>query len=50
MEKPLSEVLSSFVGKEDELIPILQKVQYESGYLSEEAMHKIAEFTGVPES
>ena len=42
--------LSSFEGEEHELIPILQKVQAEIGYLPPEAMAEIAEFTGVPES
>jgi len=50
MEKDLSEVLSSYEGKRDELIPILQQVQEEFGYLPEEAMLGIARFTGVPES
>ena len=43
-------VFSSFQGRRDELIPILQKVQEEFGYLSSEAMLAIARFTGVPES
>ena len=43
-------VLSSFAGKEHELIPILQRVQAELGYLPGEAMAEIARFTGVPES
>jgi NADH-quinone oxidoreductase subunit E len=42
--------LSSFDGKHDELIPILQKVQDELGFLPEEAMRRIAQFTGTPES
>ena len=46
----LDAVLSSFEGKRDELIPILQRVQGEFGYLSTEAMLGIARFTGVPES
>ena len=46
----LDAVLSSFEGKRDELIPILQQVQEEFGYLSTEAMLGIARFTGVPES
>ena len=50
MEKSLNEFFSSFDGKKEELIPILQRVQGELGYLPEEAMLKIAEFTSVPES
>lgn len=50
MEEPLNTILSSFAGKPDELIPILQQVQLEYGYLPESVMSEIAEFTGVPGS
>ncbi len=50
MEECLNEVLSSFKGEQDELIPILQQVQLEYGYIPEDAMLKIARFTGAPES
>ncbi|MFC1539374.1 NADH-quinone oxidoreductase subunit NuoE [Candidatus Latescibacterota bacterium] len=50
MEKSLSAILSSFAGGPDELIPILQKVQHEFGYLSDSAMAEISEYTGVPAS
>ncbi|MHC5057072.1 MAG: NADH-quinone oxidoreductase subunit NuoE [Planctomycetota bacterium] len=43
-------ILASFEGEEHELIPILQKVQAELGYLPGSAMTEIARFTGVPES
>ena len=43
-------VFSSFEGGRHELIPILQKVQDELGYLPAHAMKEIAEFTGIPES
>jgi len=43
-------ILSSFEGKESELIPILQQVEAEFNCLRDEAMHAIAQFTGVPES
>jgi NADH-quinone oxidoreductase subunit E len=46
----LDAVFSSFEGKRDELIPILQAVQERFGYLSREAMFEVARFTGVPES
>jgi len=46
----LSDVFSSFQGREDELIPILQAVQGQFGYLSEESMLAVARFTGVPDS
>ena len=50
MEKQLYMILSSFKGKKDELIPILQRVQEEIGCLPEQLMLEIARFTGVPES
>jgi len=50
MKKRLSQILSSYKGKKQDLIPILQKVQSEFGYLPEKAMVGIAKFTGVPES
>ncbi len=50
MEEQLNGLLSSYKGKKEELIPILQRVQAELGYLPEEAMLEIARFTGVPES
>ena len=46
----LGDVFSSYEGREDELIPILQAVQQQFGYLSEEAMLAVARFTRVPES
>ena len=46
----LESVFSAYRGSEDELIPILQDVQAELGYLPEDAMLAISRFTGVPES
>lgn len=46
----LDDILSSFEGRQDELIPILQKVQSEFGYLSDDAMFEIGRFAHVPES
>lgn len=46
----VSEILRSYQGKEEELIPILQQVQLEYGYLPEIAMQKIARFLHMPES
>jgi len=46
----LNEILSSYEGREDELIPILQQVQQVFGYLPEPAMRKIAKFLKLPES
>ena len=50
MEERLSLIFSSYQGKREEIIPILQQAQEEFGYLSEDAMLAIAGFTGVPES
>ena len=50
MEEQLNAILSSFEGKKHELIPVLQRVQQEFGYLREDAMREIARFVGVPES
>jgi NADH-quinone oxidoreductase subunit E len=50
MDQSLDAIFSSYQGKEDELIPVLQRVQGEFGYLSDDAMLAIARFTGVPES
>jgi NADH-quinone oxidoreductase subunit E len=49
MEQRLTEVVPSRAGKGD-LIPILQRIQAEFGYLPEEAMIKVAESTGLTES
>ena len=46
MGERLNSILSSYEAKRDELIPILQQVQEEFGYLSEQAMFKVAQFTG----
>ncbi|NQU23255.1 MAG: NADH-quinone oxidoreductase subunit NuoE [Candidatus Nealsonbacteria bacterium] len=50
MQERLDAVFASFEGKESELIPVLQQVQGEFGYLSEEAMRAIGRFLRVPES
>jgi len=50
VEERLNEILSSYQGKEDELIPVLQQVQQVFGYLPEPAMKKIAKFLKLPES
>ena len=49
-EKQLKEILSSYQGKKEELIPILQQVQQAFGYLPEPIMKKIAKFLQLPES
>jgi NADH-quinone oxidoreductase subunit E len=46
----LNVILSSYQGKEEELIPILQQAQQVFGYLPELVMKKIAKFLRLPES
>jgi NADH-quinone oxidoreductase subunit E len=48
--KCLNDILSSYEGKKEELIPILQQVQRTFGYLPEPIMKKIAKFVQLPES
>jgi NADH-quinone oxidoreductase subunit E len=50
VDERLRPVLSGFSGKQEELIPILQKVQEDLGYIPKELMIDIARFTRVPES
>ncbi len=45
----LDKLLATFKGEKAELIPILQRVQQEFGYLSEDAMRRIAHFLKAPE-
>lgn len=49
-EELLEQILASYKGERNELVPILQEVQENLGYLPEEAMQDIARFVGVPES
>jgi NADH-quinone oxidoreductase subunit E len=49
-EERLNEILSSYHGKKEELVPILQQVQQAFGYLPEPAMKRIAKFLKLPES
>jgi len=50
VEERLNEILSSYQGKKEELIPILQHVQQVFGYLPEPMMKRIAKFLKLPES
>ena len=43
-------LLSDFKGTKNELIPILQHVQMQFGYLPERAMLEIARYVSIPES
>jgi NADH-quinone oxidoreductase subunit E len=46
----LRQILSHYRGKRSELIPLLQEVEGEFGYLSKEAMLEIASFLQIPKS
>lgn len=46
----LSSILSKFKGKKNELIPVLQHVQEEFGYLPESTLLEVARFIHVAES
>jgi len=46
----VEEILSAFEGRPHELIPLLQAVQEREGFLSEDAMRRIARHARVPES
>ena len=50
MTEQLMRIMNDFQRKRNELIPILQKVQSEIGYLPEEALRNIAAYTHEPES
>jgi len=46
----LDKILSNYKGEKSDLIPLLQDIQSEYGYLSEELMSEVSKFTRVPES
>jgi NADH-quinone oxidoreductase subunit E len=50
MGKDLIEIFSSYNGKESDLIPILQEIQANFGYISEDSIKQVSKFTRVPES
>ncbi len=50
MDERVKNILASFRGHRSEIIPILQAVQHEFGYLPEQEMKEIAKFLRVPES
>ncbi|MGZ7120301.1 MAG: NADH-quinone oxidoreductase subunit NuoE [Methanobacterium sp.] len=50
MKKSLKEILSSYKGEKSELITILQDIQQNFGYLSEESIMELSKFLRVPES
>lgn len=49
-EHKYTDVFSSFKGKDEELIPLLQGVQDQDGFISQEAITAISRFANVPES
>ena len=49
-ENRLNDILSSYEGKQEELIPILQQVKQAFGYLPEPIIKKIAKVLQLPES
>ena len=50
MRERLSPILAPYRGQRGALIPVLQRVQEELGYLPEEAISEIAQFLGVSEN
>lgn len=48
MEKVKQADFSLFSGSQEELIPLLQKVQRDEGFISDDSMQRIADFAGVP--
>jgi NADH-quinone oxidoreductase subunit E len=50
MDERLNAILSSYQGRQHELIPILQEVQRQFGYLPQEVLRGVARFVDVPES
>lgn len=50
MQNAVDSILTAYTGMDMELIPILQDVQKEFGYLSEDSMKMVARFLRIPES
>ena len=50
MTKSTADIFSDFNGTEDDLIPILQKVQENFGYLSQHSMMDVSRFLRIPTS
>lgn len=50
VKEPLTEILAPYKGKKGALIPVLQKVQGQLGYLPEQAVSEIARFLGMSKS
>jgi len=50
MDNNFEEIFSTFEGKSNELIQLLQKVQEKFGFLSKDAIDEISKFISVPKS
>jgi NADH-quinone oxidoreductase subunit E len=50
IKEKVNEILPQYSGKREELIPILQAVQEQFGYLPTEAMQQTAEFLRISDS
>ena len=50
LKESFKSMFAGFRGKEEELIPVLQKVQEEQGFLSDESLCEISQFLKIPES
>jgi NADH-quinone oxidoreductase subunit E len=48
MAKTTSEIFAAFKGSKNDLIPLLQNIQHEYGFLSEDSMKDVARFLRVP--
>jgi NADH-quinone oxidoreductase subunit E len=49
MSEILDDIISRYINtRRDSLIPLLQEIQNEMGYLSEDAINRIGQMTGLP--
>ena len=49
MDECVDSILATFQNKAEELIPILQQVQHEYGYIPDRAIHKVARYLRLSE-
>ncbi|MCE5213814.1 MAG: NADH-quinone oxidoreductase subunit NuoE [Methanobacterium sp.] len=50
MKKDFEDIILTYKGEKSDLIPILQDIQSKYGYLPEEMMKKVSQFTGISPS
>lgn len=50
MQEQLGNIFLTYTGRKEEVIPLLQAIQEELGYLPEEALRRVAAFVGLPYS